>query len=182
MNCESPDPQMIRMYYVGIPVILSPQVNAFRAQHDPKYGVNEAHATLVAPFPASSMTDELSTHFANVAAAYYTQEMYAEGYHITPQGYIFYTFDTQSAQLLSDIYQRLHDYPFLASRHENHPFLPHITIGKCISGQHIPQEVIVEIETICTRYPIKFDRVRLYGILEEPKKRTVMHDYALSEP
>lgn len=173
--------QKIAMYYLGIPVKLSEAVDGFRHVFDPKYEVNEAHATLVAPFAASLMSSELNQHFAHTVAQFKQQAITAVDYYITPQGYIFYTFDSSSAALLHDLHDRLHQYPSLVQHKEKgHSFLPHITIGKFESERDVPRLVRDTLPEMCGAQEMLFDRVRLYGILREPKKRVQVRDYMLS--
>lgn len=180
VNTDKTD-QKITMYYLGVPVMLSDALDGFRNLFDPKYGVNEPHATLVAPFPAHLMCDELDKHFAHVIAQFKKQVIIASDYYITPQGYIFYTFDTASAQIMSELYDRLHQHSSLESyRERGRPFLPHITIGKFDGEKGIPWLVRSTLPEICERSEIAFDHVRLYGILAEPKKRVHVKDYLLS--
>lgn len=174
--------QKINMYYLGIPVQLSEPVDDFRRQFDPKYGVNEAHATLVAPFSAHLMSNEFDQFIAETVAQFKQQLITAGGFFITPQGYIFYTFDKSSAALLHDLYDRLHQYPsFVEYKEMGHSFLPHITIGKFESERDVPQLVREALPEMSASTNFLFDRVRLYGILQEPKKRAHVKDYLLSK-
>lgn len=172
--------QKINMYYLGIPVQLSKRLNDFRQKFDPKYNVNEPHATLVAPFSANLMTPELDQHIAQIIAQFKQQTITASGFYITPQGYIFYTFVQSSAELLQALYDRLHQHAALVQHKEkDHPFLPHITIGKFESEHDVSQSVREILPEMCVRQDMLFDRVRLYGILDEPKKRAHVKDYLL---
>lgn len=171
----------ILMYYLGMPVQLPPELEDFRKKFDPKYKVNEAHATLVAPFSATLMTPELDEHFAYVISQFKQQTIIASDYYITPHGYIFYTFDNSSAQILSEQYDYLHQYPLLVQHKKGgHSFLPHITIGKFESEKEVPLMVRETLPKMCAQQSMLFDRVRLYGILDEPKKRAHVKDYILS--
>ena len=173
--------QKIALYYLGIPVKLSEALDGFRHVFDPKYEVNEAHATLVAPFPAALMSPELDQHFSHIIAQFKQQTITASDYYITPQGYIFYTFDTPSDKLLHDMYNRVHQYPGLEERkEEGHPFMAHITIGKFDGERYVPRLVRETLPELCNLHEVLFDRVRLYGILQEPKKRAHVKDYLLS--
>lgn len=171
----------IEMYYLGIPVQLSKKLNDFRQKFDPKYNVNEPHATLVSPFSANIMTPELDQYIAQTIVQFKQQIITASGFYITPQGYVFYTFDQSSAELLQALYDRLHQHAALAQHKEKgHPFLPHITIGKFESEHDVPQSVREILPDICVRQDMLFDRVRLYGILDEAKKRVHVKDWLLS--
>lgn len=171
----------IAMYYLGIPVTLSETVDGFRSIFDPKYEVNEAHATLVAPFPARMMTSELDQYFADAAAKFKQQNIAACGFHITSHGYIFYTFDQSSTALLHELHDCLHQYFCLAQHKEKeHSFLAHITIGKFDGERDVPRLVRETLPEICEQQDMLLDRVRLYGILDEHNKRMHVKDYLLA--
>lgn len=165
-------------YYLGVPIKLSPEQEAFRAAFDPKFGVNEAHVTLVAPFPAGLMTQELDEFFAHTLVQFKQQELVAQGYHITPRGHIFYMFDPASAVLLIQLYDALYEHPLLHNRKNiSRPFLPHATIAKFASAHAVPQEVESGLSALCARRTVLFDRVRLYAILDVPGGRMHVNDY-----
>lgn len=175
-----PADETASLYYLGLPVQLPPALDDFRRRFDPKYAVNEAHATLVAPFPAKLMTEDLSNYFQKLLAEYPAQTVVAQGYHVTSCGYLFYTFDDTASALLLELYNRLYEHPTLAARKETrHTFLPHITVGKFADAKSIPESVISELATLCTPYALPFDRLQLYAILSEPKKRARVRDYLL---
>lgn len=172
----------ITLYYLGIPVELPDYLDAFREMHDPKYAVNEAHATLVAPFPASLMNEGLSNHFKHEVAQFKRQKIIASDYEITSHGYIFFTFDPESAKLVHALYDRLYDHPALRDRkNQGHYFMPHITVAKFESERRIPRLIRSVLPELCAPYEFLFDRVRLYGILQEPRKREHVQDYFLAE-
>ena len=168
-------------YYLGVPAVLSAEQEAFRAEFDPKFGVNDAHATMVAPFPALLMTLELDLFFSQTVAEFRQQELVADGFYITPRGHIFYTFDQASAAVLVKLYDALYEHPSLHS-HKNisRPFMPHITIAKFDNERSVPESVIAGLPALCQPRTMPFDCVRLYGILDLPKQRAHVRDYMLS--
>lgn len=167
-------------YFVAIPVQLPPAVDAFRQQYDPKSMVNEAHITLVIPFSAKIMSDELAQHFNTVIAQCKQFSIVAQQFYITDEGYIFYTFDIQSVTLLRGLHERLCQHSLLTAQLASRfPFLPHITIGKFDSRAVVPPDVTQRVEAICVPHMIVVDKVRLYEIVNPQEKRVVIADYLL---
>jgi 2'-5' RNA ligase len=173
----------ITMYYVAIPVTLTDAQEGFRDLYDPKYGVNEAHATLVAPFSAKLMTPELDEHFSMVSSEFHKQEITAQGFYISDSGYIFYTFDENSNTLLTAIKKRLHEHSALDEHQHQHQwsFLPHITLGKFEEERRVPELVRSVLPELCHSRVMNFDRFRLYAILNEASQRAHVKDYLLQK-
>lgn len=168
-------------YYVAIPVKLTEAQEGFRDQFDPKYEVNEAHATLIAPFAAKYWTPELDQHFSEVSSEFRKQEITAKDYYITNSGYIFYVFDEPSNALLTAMNKRLHEHTMLEGHQSDHlwKFLPHITLGKFEAKHKVPEFVQSILYDVCQLHVIQIDRFRLYGILNERTKRVHVKDYLL---
>jgi 2'-5' RNA ligase len=168
-------------YFVGIPVHIPPAVAAFRQLHDPKSGVNEAHITLVIPFSAKIMSAELTNHFQTVVARFKQFTLIAQQFYITAEGYIFYTFDAPSVELLRELHAQLCQHPLLAAQLTTRPFLPHITIGKFDSLAAVSENILQQLKEICVPHMFRVDTVRLYEIVDPKQKRVCVADYFLHE-